>query len=254
MIHWIQQSEKDKKALTLFSPGELQQLDDTFDYRNVLIKKPWGFEYLIFQNKDAAVWALHMKKGAKTSFHCHPNKKTSLTVLAGEVSSKTYSSKHQLKAGEGLIFGKGVFHTTEALNPDWAVIMEVETPTCKTDLFRIDDEYGRQGKRYEGHEFHAVRDDSVCHFHNEKERYRCTKKIGECEVVVVTAGSWPELKEQLNSFEPTVIALLQGRLLGKDRTGIMATGDSMLWQHLAREDGLANDETLELMAIKKTVA
>ena len=46
------------------------------DYSNIKVKKPWGSEYLIYQNNDIAVWLLKIIKGQNTSLHCHPIKKT----------------------------------------------------------------------------------------------------------------------------------------------------------------------------------
>ena len=54
------------------------------DYQKVLVKKPWGYEYLMYQNGTVGVWYLHIKEGARTSLHCHPHKKTGLILLSGE--------------------------------------------------------------------------------------------------------------------------------------------------------------------------
>ena len=59
------------------------------DFSNVIIKKPWGYEYLIYQTAKVAITILFIKKGHKTSMHCHLNKKTSLIVLDGIISLKT---------------------------------------------------------------------------------------------------------------------------------------------------------------------
>ena len=46
-------------------------------------KKPWGKEYLLYQNDDVAIWHLFIEPGQSTSLHCHPSKKTGLVVLDG---------------------------------------------------------------------------------------------------------------------------------------------------------------------------
>lgn len=42
------------------------------------VKKPWGEEYLLYQNDDVAIWHLYIDPKQKTSLHSHPNKKTGL--------------------------------------------------------------------------------------------------------------------------------------------------------------------------------
>ena len=49
------------------------------------VTKPWGYEYLAYENDNVGVWILHIKEGESTSMHCHPNKDTGLIVLEGEV-------------------------------------------------------------------------------------------------------------------------------------------------------------------------
>ena len=51
---------------------------DSFDYSKVIVKKPWGYEYLVFENEFVAIWMLHIVRKRKTSMHCHPQKRTSL--------------------------------------------------------------------------------------------------------------------------------------------------------------------------------
>ena len=56
----------------------------TLDYTEVMVTKPWGYEYLMYQNEDIAIWSLHIDYGKQTSLHCHPRKKTGLILLSGE--------------------------------------------------------------------------------------------------------------------------------------------------------------------------
>jgi len=42
-------------------------------YESTVVKKPWGYEYLVYQNDKAALWFLHINKDQQTSMHCHPN-------------------------------------------------------------------------------------------------------------------------------------------------------------------------------------
>jgi len=225
------------------------QMEDNFDYSNVVIKKPWGREYLIFKNKEAAVWVLHLNKGYRTSTHCHPNKKTSLTVLAGEINCRTLETQHSLRAGDGLLIDKGVFHCTEALSPEEVIVMEVETPINKQDLVRLHDLYGRSGMRYEGQEHHQQFDKSICHFNNSSDRYRCVKQFGECEVTLIDANSEEEFKNILNLGGADVVALLQGSLGSSSGKNIMEVGDSMPWSDLCNIPEIRLQGKIELLLI-----
>ena len=51
-------------------------------FYNKIVKKPWGKEYLIFQNNVVAIWLLSIEPGKNTSLHCHPTKKTGLNKMA----------------------------------------------------------------------------------------------------------------------------------------------------------------------------
>ena len=53
------------------------------DYSKTICVKPWGHEFLIFQNKNIGIWFLKLNKGHKTSLHCHFNKDTIIIVLKG---------------------------------------------------------------------------------------------------------------------------------------------------------------------------
>ena len=252
MLKRLAQSERDKKELAFLDHDPVAQQDDFFDYKNVIIKKPWGHEYLIYQNKDVAIWMLHMKKGFRTSTHCHPNKKTSLTVLGGEVMTRTLDAEFNIYAGQGLIIEKGVFHSTEALNPDWSVVMEVETPTNKQDLVRLHDAYGRRGKRYEGQEHHSSFDSSVCHFHADTERYHCPKRFGDCELMIIKdIDNTMNCLRRVASSSGDVVVLLHGSLHNSENKCIMETGDSLWWRDFCAHKDLAAKGDVECLLVKK---
>src|SRR3989304_9651884 len=59
------------------------------NYSDVIVKKPWGYEYLIFENDFVAIWMLQIIRKRKTSMHCHPNKKTGLVFLSGTETTST---------------------------------------------------------------------------------------------------------------------------------------------------------------------
>ena len=109
--------------------------------KNYIIPKPWGHEYLFFENQDIGIWFLNIEYNKKTSLHCHPKKKTGLIVLDGEI-------------------GPGVFHSSKSYSINGSILLEVESPKDKYDLVRIDDEYDRLNKGYEKSETWIKRDKS----------------------------------------------------------------------------------------------
>ncbi len=121
----------------------------TVDFARLVVNKPWGREHLLYRNRFAGVWALHLRRAGKTSLHCHPAKKTGLIVLEGTAVLSTLTSSFQLEALEGVILEPGVFHSTEANSRRSVRILEIETPPLKYDLVRLRDEYGRAGTQYE---------------------------------------------------------------------------------------------------------
>ena len=120
-----------------------------FDYSGVVVRKPWGYEYLWHQNHAVAVWILHLTAGSSTSMHAHARKRTSLIILSGAVICSTFDDRYPLGVGQAVVLEHGVFHTTMAVSPGGACVMEVETPPLKGDLLRFRDNFGRAGQGYE---------------------------------------------------------------------------------------------------------
>lgn len=52
--------------------------------------------------------------------------------------------------GQKRMIHRGVWHRTDSCNAEALDLLEVETPSDKHDLIRLDDAYGRAGKPYEG--------------------------------------------------------------------------------------------------------
>ena len=59
---------------------------------NKIYKKPWGSEYLAYQNTEIGIWILKINKGMETSVHCHFKKDTILICLSGSFKIKLYDS------------------------------------------------------------------------------------------------------------------------------------------------------------------
>ena len=118
-------------------------------YEKTVVKKPWGYEYLVYQNDKVALWFLHILDGQQTSMHCHPKKTTGLILLDGEAEISFIMNSFRIKPVSKTMIRKGLFHSTKATSTDGAYVFEIETPVDKHDLVRLEDKYGREGKEYE---------------------------------------------------------------------------------------------------------
>ena len=120
---------------------------DNYDIN--VVKKPWGYEYLAYENEHVALWFLHIKHTHSTSLHCHPKKTTGLVLLDGKAEVSFFNNTNALSPGDKVMIRKGLFHSTKATDGKGAFVFEIETPVDKQDLVRFRDSYGREGKPYE---------------------------------------------------------------------------------------------------------
>ena len=251
MIKRISATKADKEKLKTLPIDPTTQKDDFFDYSKVLIKKPWGHEYLVYRNNDVAVWALHIKKGFQTSLHCHPKKDTSIVVLSGEALCKTLGEEHKLTHGRGLFLEKGVFHLTKALSPEGILVLETETPTNKKDLVRLDDAYGREGQGYESKEHFLELDVSEFnHFHDDEEKYHCEKKFGKCSIVISKHESVNDFKNKTQHIENAVITVLKGSLYNSNKKKVLRAGDVVSLEELKKIIDFTSPEEVEFLMVK----
>jgi len=151
MIKKIKNSEADKQKLCGIKEIDQPRRRNS-DFSEVVVNKPWGYEYLMYERNSTSVWILHIKKDNQTSMHCHKNKETALIVLEGEAICSTLNGNDKLSPGDALFLEKGVFHSTKAESNGGVIIMELESPNEKLDLVRIEDKYGRKMKGYESKE------------------------------------------------------------------------------------------------------
>lgn len=135
--------------------GRVAPLQEERDYADIVVNKPWGYEYLMYQNEHIGVWHLHIERGERTSLHCHPRKKTGLILLNGSAEVSFFNDSITLDAVSKLMIRAGLFHSTRARSPGGIDLIEVETPRHKEDLVRFEDSYGREARPYEGADAHA---------------------------------------------------------------------------------------------------
>lgn len=149
MINRIFPSSSDFENLSQLRTEVAHEANE-FDYSKVVVRKPWGYEYLWFQNSSVAIWLLYLSPGSATSLHCHARKRTSLIVLSGEVDCTTFDNRFRMNSGEAVVLEPCVFHSSQTHAELGSFIMEIETPPLKGDLLRFRDTFGRAGTGYEG--------------------------------------------------------------------------------------------------------
>ena len=86
-------------------------------YENLIVEKPWGFEYVIYSNDKLAITYLDIKYNHSTSLHCHPIKKTGYIVLSGATEFQLgFYKKQFLSALSKATIRPGLFHSTKAIS------------------------------------------------------------------------------------------------------------------------------------------
>lgn len=125
------------------------------DYKEKVCVKPWGYEYLVYENNKIGMWYLLMKKGHSTSLHTHFKKDTIIIVLSGCAKIGLLNANPiVLNTMESIYIPKYKFHSIASFSQE-TVILEMEIFTeklsfsDKNDLLRLDDQYNRKSVGYE---------------------------------------------------------------------------------------------------------
>jgi mannose-6-phosphate isomerase-like protein (cupin superfamily) len=127
-------------------------------YLDRLIRKPWGSEFRVYEDGLTDIWSLHIKPMHRTSLHCHPNKLTALLCLEGTGTLSTCSGvAYALEPGVVLHIERGAYHRSTAGSGTSLRLIEVETPSDKFDLLRLEDDYRNPGTPYEGEQHAPLR-------------------------------------------------------------------------------------------------
>lgn len=204
------------------------------DYQNVIVKKPWGYEYLMYQNEFLGVWFLSINQNARTSLHCHPNKKTGLILLDGEAQISFLNDSKPIKALSKLNIGKGIFHSTAGVSEGGISVIEVETPREKEDLVRLDDEYERDQVAYEGPEAMVPMDSTCVRLDQPEEDRQFRYALAGCSLKVEKFKTGEKLRRR-PAHE--VIAILEGGLVSNSQDPVLSPGDVLSGDTLDRLAG-----------------
>lgn len=195
---------------------------DDLSYKKNIVKKPWGYEYLAYENEEVALWALYIKKGHRTSMHCHSNKTTGLVALSGKVEVSFLNNKNELSALNKIMIRKGLFHSTQALLDPGSWVLEIETPVNKNDLVRLRDSYGRQGKPYEDASFEYPKKNDCIWIENPHQQTENVYSLGDSKLTVSRLFDVSVLKEM---DEHKNVMFLQGGVTTDYDINVAGAGD-----------------------------
>ena len=196
-------------------------------YDKTIVKKPWGYEYLAYENDKVGLWFLYIAEGQQTSMHCHPNKTTGLILLDGEAKLSFLGDSFNLKpVSETTMLGdvsktmirKGLFHSTKAISKRGAFVFEIETPVDKHDLVRLEDKYGREGKPYEDSTFETPKQEDCLWIENKAAEYN----FANCNIKVEKINDINILNQKSDDVN---IVFLDGGIVTEDGYMVAQAGD-----------------------------
>lgn len=218
-------------------------------YKESVVKKPWGYEYLIFETAEVALWLLHIEKGKGTSLHCHPLKTTGLVLLEGEAELGFIADSKVIKAPSKQMIRRGLFHSTTALSDGGVILLEIETPNDKQDLVRLTDGYGREKNGYETKNEWTPKNDSHIWIETPEHNETRAFKVGASIITVSRISTLSEF----DSFPDNEIIMFLNGGIGKqiDGRNHLATvpgdvGVASIIKKVAKEMEYCSTETLVL--------
>ena len=190
------------------------------NFSKVVVRKPWGYEYLLYENPEAAAWLLSLHHGSSTSMHCHPSKTTLMSVLSGQIRFSSLSTSIELRAGEHVRIAKGAFHQSEAISPEGALLLEVEAPNQKFDLVRINDRYGRESEGYESDAADIKRNSNLNYvsFSSDAGSSTIEKVVGESKISIFR-GSLEMLRARLETANPRTLVVFADEIEQSETLG-----------------------------------
>jgi mannose-6-phosphate isomerase-like protein (cupin superfamily) len=200
-----------------------------------IVTKPWGYEYLAYENDEVALWALFIFSNQSTSVHCHAKKTTGLIVLDGQCEVSFISNSRILNPLDKVMIRKGLFHSTKSISPIKSVVFEIETPKDKLDLVRFRDNYGREGKPYEDHTFQKPKQKECLWIEDQDNDY-------EFENCLLKLRNITDINFFKTLDENEKIIFLKGGILSEDNQYVVTPGDI-----------ITNKSILELTTVFKKI-
>ena len=195
-------------------------------YDNKLVKKPWGYEYVVYRNKNnLSVTLLKINYKQRTSLHCHPQKKSGFILLNGkalfQLGLRKKNTEVHLSPSKRMI-ARGLFHSIKSLSKKGLLALEFETPVDKKDLVRFKDVYGRRNKSYEGKEFTQNINSNFIKFKKPKIGVNQNYKFDNVDMSLEVHKNFNKL---LKNKANTIFAILDGAVSDKNGRNVLSYGD-----------------------------
>ena len=213
-----------------------------------LVKKPWGYEYLVYENEDVGLWFLYIAPNQSTSMHCHPQKTTGLVLLDGKAEISFLGDTRVLNSLDKVMIRRGLFHSTKALSDSGAWVFEIETPKDKQDLVRLKDRYGRSHKPYEDYTSEESKTDQCLWIEEPELNKSNTYQFANCNITVQTIN---DIEVINNKQDDDLLIFLRGGMVRTiDGTSHCVTipgdvGFAKIVKQVSKElDGVIHNTTL----------
>jgi hypothetical protein len=183
---------------------------------NSKVIKPWGYEYLAYQNDEVGLWILHIAPHHSTSMHCHTKKTTGLIVLDGKIEISFIGDSATLNKLDKRMIRRGLFHSSKSVCLNETILLEIETPNNKSDLVRLSDNYGRKLTPYEK-EFEAP-DKNFLIINDSIKEYQ----YADCEIKLFT---YENADEFTKLDDNTLLVFLKGGISTDQNEKVVIPGD-----------------------------
>lgn len=193
-------------------------------YNNGVVLKPWGSEYLMFQNEQVALWHLRIRAGERTSLHCHPRKKTALILIKGTATVHFLNNTSILRSPANTMIRPGLFHATHADHGMDIDLIELETPVDKTNIVRLEDAYGRASQPYESLDHVTPLNDQCIRLPNAISEGESDFRF--CNMTLVLFR-YPELASQIDRLHPQDIVVVLEDGLYAEEEPVLVAGDAV---------------------------
>lgn len=152
------------KMLTTQNPDFTIIEKDGNNLIDIVVIKPWGYEYLVLQNDLVSIWLLKLEHNKGTSFHCHENTFSNIICLNQSIKCETLDNTYILNELDCLSIDPGKFHSVSGNNVD-SFALEILTPPDRYDLYRL--------KSYEGELYES----GVSHSYNVNTNHRAKNTL-----------------------------------------------------------------------------
>jgi rfaE bifunctional protein nucleotidyltransferase chain/domain len=206
-MEFIKNTDEEKELCGNSSIGKREN-SKKIDYFDKINDKPWGKEYLAYQNSHIGIWILHVNCDQETSLHCHFKKDTILMPLTGCFKINLFDGYRILNSFESIFVPRSTFHGIHSYVND-SILMEIEVYTenikytDKNDLLRIKDIYNRDKDKYETSVLERVPDENEIMKFMRPNEYRLDKT----NISIIKTNDLNDLKNKYDK-----IILLDGAL------------------------------------------